>query len=86
MAAMLENNAKNKNVATNIFINRLNHMNATSAAAAAAPEYAEVDGLVSSSGKSEGGGGRLQLSTEQGPYATTTTLLNLDPERLCVRP
>ena len=61
MAAMLDNNAKNKN-ATNIFLNQLHNIKGNDRD----PEYAEVDGLVSQKQSI------LITDVNQGPYATTT--------------
>ena len=71
MAAMLENNAKNKN-ATNIFLNQLHNIKSNDIDNGA-PEYAEVDGLVSQKQTI------LMTDINQGPYATTTLV---DPPRL----
>ena len=64
MAAMLENNAKNKN-ATNIFLNQLHNIKGNDRDNGA-PEYAEVDGLVNQKQSI------LITDVNQGPYATTT--------------
>ena len=75
MAAMLENNAKNKN-ATNIFINQLHNIksNPDNDSDNGAPEYAEVDGLVDQKQNI------LMADINQGPYATTTLV---QPPRFC---
>ena len=75
MAAMLENNAKNKN-ATNIFINQLHNIkpNPNNDTDNGAPEYAEVDGLVDTKQNI------LMADINQGPYATTTLV---QPPRFC---
>ena len=65
MAAMLENNAKNKN-ATNIFLNQLHNIKTNDDGDNGAPEYAEVDGMVNSKQSI------LISDINQGPYATTT--------------
>ena len=65
MAAMLENNAKNKN-ATNIFLNQLHNIKTNDDRDNGAPEYAEVDGMVNSKQSI------LISDVNQGPYATTT--------------
>ena len=65
MAAMLENNAKNKN-ATNIFLNQLHNIKTNDEGDNGAPEYAEVDGMVNSKQSI------LISDINQGPYATTT--------------
>lgn len=70
MAAMLENNCKNRN-ATNIFINKLAQYGNDPTVA----EYAEVDGLKglpNPAGKSSLK--RPLPPSTQGPYATTTLL------------
>ena len=64
MAAMLENNAKNKN-ATNIFLNQLHNIKGNDRDNGA-PEYAEVDGLVTQKQSI------MMTDVNQGPYATTT--------------
>ena len=75
MAAMLENNAKNKN-ATNIFINQLHNIKSdpNNDTENGAPEYAEVDGLVDQKQNI------LMADINQGPYATTTLV---QPPRFC---
>ena len=65
MAAMLENNAKNKN-ATNIFLNQLHNMKQNEKDDDENPEYAEVDGIVNEKQSI------LITDVNQGPYATTT--------------
>ena len=65
MAAMLENNAKNKN-ATNIFLNQLHNIKTNDDGDNGAPEYAEVDGMINSKQSI------LISDINQGPYATTT--------------
>ena len=65
MAAMLDNNAKNKN-ATNIFLNQLHSINSNDKDNDGAPEYAEVDGIVNQKQSI------LITDLNQGPYATTT--------------
>ena len=65
MAAMLENNAKNKN-ATNIFLNQLHNMKQNEKDNDENPEYAEVDGIVNEKQSI------LITDVNQGPYATTT--------------
>ncbi len=67
MAAMLDNNCKNRN-ATNIFINKLSQYGNDPTVA----EYAEVDGLKGLPNQNSLKR-PLPLST-QGPYATTTLL------------
>ena len=54
--------------ATNIFINKLAQLNA------AAPEYAEVEGMKGLPGilPTNSGKRMMQTSHQQGPYATTT--------------
>ena len=71
MAAMLENNAKNKN-ATNIFINQLHNIKPNDADNGA-PEYAEVDGLVNEKQTI------VMTDINQGPYATTTLSYPINP-------
>ena len=65
MAAMLENNAKNKN-ATNIFLNQLHNIKQNEKDGDENPEYAEVDGIVNEKQSI------LITDINQGPYATTT--------------
>ena len=65
MAAMLENNAKNKN-ATNIFLNQLHNIKQNEKDSDEIPEYAEVDGIVNEKQSI------LITDVNQGPYATTT--------------
>jgi len=71
MAAMLDNNCKNRN-ATNIFINKLAQYGNDPTVA----EYAEVDGMKGVPNNAPGKSSlkRALPPTHQGPYATTTLL------------